>query len=341
MTASPLGLQRVLRDPGLIASLPGYDVVGLDGVVGPRAATRGFTAHRASVPGAVVSSGYRWRFRDAWDRVWWPQGIAVGNHGDQSLVLVSWYAQPHGRVPGGARISIVDVSDPARAPYRHVELVSPRQADQSVALDPVLAHAGGIAWSGDRLLVAATFDGIHEFRLSEIRHADRSTRGASDYVLPLFAEHAPLDRSAADRLRYSFLTVDSDAPDAPDRVTSGPNDLRLVAGEYTTRFDGRLARLDLRDDRSRVTETHVPGIRHMQGAATVGDTWFVSSSQGQLPGDLWVGPIGAMNDHEGELPPGPEALASWPERGQLWSVSEIPGRRWIFAMDTARLAGAH
>lgn len=338
MAASPLGLHRILGDPGLIASLPGYEVVGLAGVVGSRDASRTYRARRASVPGAAVSFGYRWRFRDAWDRVWWPQGIAVGTSDETPLALVSWYAQPRRDVPGGVRISIVDLSDPARAVYRHVRLVSPRHVDHGVALDPVLAHAGGIAWSGDRLLVAATFDGIREFRLSEIRHADRATRDAPEYVLPQFAYHAPLDRSADDRLRYSFLTIDTEEP---QQTGTDSGHLQLVVGEYSTGFDGRVARLELTDDRSHVTETHVPGIRHMQGAATAGDTWFVSSSQGERPGDLWVGRIGAMSVQAGELPPGPEALARWPARRQLWSVSEIPGKRWIFAMDTVRLAGAH
>ena len=35
--------------------------------------------------------------------------------------------------------------------------------------------------------------------------------------------------------------------------------------------------------------------------------------------------------------PGPEDIVYWPETDLLWSVSEHPGRRWVFAMNRSRL----
>ena len=37
------------------------------------------------------------------------------------------------------------------------------------------------------------------------------------------------------------------------------------------------------------------------------------------------------------LPPGPEDIAYWPDTDRLWSQSEHPGARWVFAVDRSRL----
>jgi hypothetical protein len=37
------------------------------------------------------------------------------------------------------------------------------------------------------------------------------------------------------------------------------------------------------------------------------------------------------------LPVGVEDLSYWPSEDRLWSLSEYPGRRFVFAMDRARL----
>ena len=34
---------------------------------------------------------------------------------------------------------------------------------------------------------------------------------------------------------------------------------------------------------------------------------------------------------------GPEDIAYWPQRDELWSVSEYPGARYVFAMNRAGL----
>ena len=40
------------------------------------------------------------------------------------------------------------------------------------------------------------------------------------------------------------------------------------------------------------------------------------------------------------LPPGPEDISYWPSRDQLWSLSEYPGRRYVYSMDRRRLGSA-
>jgi hypothetical protein len=36
---------------------------------------------------------------------------------------------------------------------------------------------------------------------------------------------------------------------------------------------------------------------------------------------------------------GPEDLSYWPSRDELWSLSEHPHRRWVFAMPVSSVVG--
>ena len=334
MDGFPTGLRASFTDHGVLQSAAlGRTRIGLAGLL----KVRGHRARRVAVPGAAVE-GFRWRLRDVWDTTWWPQGIAPGEHHGVPVVITSWFAQPKRGRKMGSRISVVDYSDPQRPRYHHVLLVAPRREHGGIALDPVVVHAGGIAVAGDRLFVAATFGGIREFRLGDIMRAP--SRGALRrpagpfgyrYVLPEFASYAPASaKKTPERMRYSFLSLDSAAP--------GDGEVRLVSGEYSTDDQRRLARLRLVDGRTEIDELHVPGIAQMQGAVVHEGRWLVSTSRGDKDnGDLWVGRPDGLSRLAGALPPGPEDLALWPEREQLWCVSEFPGKRWVFGLDLADL----
>jgi hypothetical protein len=262
---------------------------------------------------------------------------------------VSWYAQPRRGVSMGARVSVVDLRDPAHPRYHHVLLVSPRAGGDRVAFDPVAVHAGGLAWSGDRLFVAATFAGILEFRVSDILAvATRTSRSVSPFgyrhVLPLHARHRPIDPRAGGRMRYSFLSLETESDtgagtgtDSTGARDDGAETVRLVAGEYGPDDRLRLARLSIVPDGGVVDDTHTPGIAHMQGAALHDGSWFVSASRGdRANGDLWVGPTGSLVRHAGVLPPGPEDVTIRPGSDEPWSVSEYPGRRWLYSITEYR-----
>ena len=82
------------------------------------------------------------------------------------------------------------------------------------------------------------------------------------------------------------------------------------------------------------SELHDGQPDRMQGATLVGETWVVTASAGEgRPGDLWVGRPGELHRHRGVLPTGPEDVAHWPQRRQVWSLTEWPGRRWVFGID--------
>jgi hypothetical protein len=261
--------------------------------------SRGHRARRVIAPGSLVVSAFRWSGFDRWTQRWWPQGVAVGEFDGVPLAIVSWFSKVRHRSDLGARITVVDLS---RLRYHHVRLVESRDSA------PVSVHAGGIVWSCDRLLVAATLGGVREFRMSGIQRRGRR------FVLPQVAQHKP-----AEKFRFSFVAEGSDG---------------LVAGEYTTRDDGRLAGFVIGDGVASVSELHIPAVPEMQGAVLIDGVWAVTSSRGdKRNGDLWVGKKGSLVKHEGALPPGPEDLAWWAERGQLWGATEHPGQRWVYAID--------
>ena len=245
-------------------------------------------------------SAFRWSGIDRWTQRWWPQGVAVGTRGGVPLAVVSWFSKPRRTRDLGARTTVVDLN---RLRYHHVSLV------EGLELSPISVHVGGIVWSGDRLLVAATLGGIREFRMSAIQR-----RGRGRFLLPQVAHLHP-----AEKFRYSFLSEGTDG---------------IVAGGYATTEDGRLAELTVTEGAVSVRDIHTPVIPTMQGAVRVSGEWAISSSRGERQnGDLWTGKQGALVKHEGALPPRPEDLAWWPERRQLWGASEHPGRRWVFAVD--------
>lgn len=187
---------------------------------------------------------------------------------------------------------------------------------------PVEVHAGGIAWDGDRLHVAATFGGLRVFDVRDILHAPAPLLGARA-VLPQ-REHWRPPRGG-ERARFSFVSVDRGAG-------------RMVAGEYLQDDPaGRLLEFALPGGTDELeVSIRSPSLLRMQGATVVDGTWFVTTSESaRRGGDLWVGEPGRLRRHPGVLAPGPEDLALEPGTATLWSVSEHPRRRWVYAIDAA------
>ena len=317
--------------------------VGLDGVL----ADLDRTGEAAQAPGDAAGTAFTWDAADRDDAAWWPQGVASLAAAGQVLV-VSWYAKRRGRLSPspGARISVVDRSDPDRPRYRHVLLVAPRPWPlHHVGAVPV--HAGGIAVRGNLLYVADTIAGVRVFRLGDVLRAPagalgrRLAAGTADggevLVLPQLQRlRVPL-LTGTGRLLFSFLSIGDVG-----------GQLSLVAGEYRRRGGSpRLVRYPLdpatglplagSGGRCAPVEVHEHQPPRMQGVAVDGATWYVTASTGEgNPGDLHVGAPGAFRRHRGVLPPGPEDL-DWSRPGrELWCVSEWPGHRFVFSVDARR-----
>lgn len=305
------------------------------------------TATAARVPASAARWGFRWDDEDQRSRRWWPQGVTTsGDRGPteeydgRRVVCASWYATTADGVNQGSRVSFVDVTERGRPRYRHVLLVVavPGEGAQSedAAMRPWRAHAGGIVWHGDHLHVAATSRGIATFRLDDVMQVPEGFLGHR-YVLPVRFTYDGFAADGHTRMRYSFLSLDRGGPEP-----------RLVAGEYardggTTRLvdfaiDPATTLLRTSEDGRALPLSSTPrGVERMQGAVVVGGTWFVATSAGRFwRGSLHVGRPGAFRRRRWVLPVGVEDLAYWPGRDELWSLSEYPRRRYVFAMDRAR-----
>ena len=340
------GVHLVRREENLdeIAALQGRygPAVGLGGVLDnlDRQATQ------AKVPGRAPVWGFAWDHQDGTSERWWPQGISTsadaspsGDVDGRRLLVTSWYSHGDGVENHGSRVTFVDL-DQLR--YRHV-LVVRAGTDEAGGprLEPLRIHAGGVVWCGPYLHLAGTRRGLFTCHVDDVMEVepDEDTFGYR-FVLPVrFAYDAHADDSV-EELRYSFLSL--------DRGVSPPE---LVAGEYgTSGMTTRLVRYPLdpetlhldRDEHGDSLPVSLDdgGVGHMQGAAVVGGRYYVTVSRGSRRlGHLYVGTPGAFTPYRWALPPGPEDISYWPSRDQLWSLSEHPGRRYVYAMERKRLGG--
>jgi hypothetical protein len=313
--------------------------VGIDGLLDDLSRT----ARVGSVPARAAVSGFRWCDEDYHDLHWFPQGIT--SSADQSereqtqgrrVLCTSWYSHHVGGRRKGSRVTFIDITDETRVRYQHVLLVqAAERSDDGEGVVPVPIHAGGLVWHGPYLHVAATARGIYSFRVDDIVrvHSPEQTYGYR-YVLPLrFTYDAHADEGV-ERLRYSFLSLDRSVR---------PH--QLVAGEYGARdmstrlvsfeVDPATSLLSLGDDERTIPLTmHDAALRSMQGATVVDDTYYVTTSAGRRGrGSLWAGRLGGFRRFARVLPVGPEDITYWPSTGRLWSLTEYPGARHVFAMN--------
>lgn len=352
-----LGLTRSARcaDPAE-AWATQLERVGLQGLLG----RLDREAEPYTVPALAAVEGIAWDAYDRRDPDWHPQGITTSGDatdppdaGGRQLIVTSWYGSQHRHRPGkGARLSFVDYTEPHRPRYRHVLLVEPfRDHEGNLDLRPVLVHAGGICWYGPFILVAGTERGIRVFDVADItavpaaRDRDRIGRGPDGrlsaagytFVLPQAFSYDAWSSPDVEGLRFSFLSL--------DRTGDGHH---LVAGEYGRRgASRRLSRyaldpttgllIDDGDGNSRPIELLTDQAERMQGAVCVDGRYVITASRGpRARGDLWTGLPGQLALHRGVLAIGPEDIAHWPARQQLWTLSEWPTRRWVYALDARR-----
>lgn len=319
------------------------------------------TARAVRVPAPAAVWGFRWDHDDMSSLRWWPQGITTSADsvtgtggsdtvGGRSVLMTSAYSHELDGFGKGARVTLVDLTDPSTIRYRHVLLVEPfLHDDGSVDVRPVSVHAGGIVWHGDYLHVAGTTRGFSSFRLDDIVRlptGDASRLRVRDdrvdgfgyrYFLPVRFTYDAHSGHGLEPMRYSFASL--------DRSTT-PHE--LVAGEYgRSDMTSRLVRYEIdpassllsaaADGRSLPLALEAGGVPGMQGATVVDGTWFVTTSQGRYRlGSVWVGRPGGLREHRWQLPVGPEDITYWPSRDQLWSLSEYPGARYVYAMPRER-----
>lgn len=311
--------------------------VGLAGVLDGLDRHAGATV----VPGVgPEATGFGWDREDSATRDWWPQGLTTaadsGHPGvaGRRIVVSAWYAKRPAAGAPATRISVIDL-DPEAAPrYAHVALVAPHRDQRSgrITHRPVPVHAGGLAWFGDRLLVADTRHGVRVFRLDDVVRTAPGRLPGFDLALPQSGVWRAGVEGDARPLRWSFLSLDRTEPGA----------VSLVAGEYVRGDGARLARWALDHGTGTPTRTAADEVlrtdlRSMQGAVRVQGTYVLSASQGAYRrGQLWTGTgERAWTRHRRALPVGPEDLAYDPVSDRLWTQTEYPGRRRVLALPLA------
>jgi hypothetical protein len=162
---------------------------------------------------------------------------------------------------------------------------------------------------------------------------DRVSSYGYRYLAPVRFTYDAQGPDDKQKLRYSFLSL--------DRAATPPE---LVVGEYGRgKQSRRLARFPLEpetmllhrdeDGRSWPLALDDGGEGHMQGAAVARGNYYVTVSRGPTtPGSVYVGQPGDFRRHRWAAPVGPEDIAYWPSTDMLWSVTEHPGNRWVYAM---------
>ena len=293
-------------------------------------------ARRTLAPGRAIRRALTWDAADRRDPDWWPQGITTSADASDTedvegrrLLVVSWYAK-HGQ---GARVTFLDL---ATRRYRHVLLVQPVVSGGGVEVRPLKVHAGGLAWHGPYLHVAGTARGVFTCRVDDLLRlpsADAVDALGYRYVLPVRFAYKAVTDDGLERLRYSFLSLDRGA-DPPE----------LVVGEYgNSSQTRRLARFPLDpetqflaagvDGRSVPLVVDDGGVVRTQGAAVARGRWYLTRSTGPwVPGSVYAGTPGAFRRYRWATPMGPEDISWWPSTDLLWSVTEHPRRRWVYAM---------
>lgn len=243
---------------------------------------------------------WTWDRADRRDPAWWPQGVALQPDGPH--VATTWYA-----TRGGVRVSLLDLT---RRRYRHVTLVVPTASGH----EPLHAHAGGLAWHGSRLYVAATRAGLWVCDTGDV------VRSADGYLLPVRHRLSPVAEEGEEPLRFSFVTL--------DEHTDPPS---LLVGEYgDPRQTRRMAQLPIEGGPARLVAHDVV---RAQGLVRAHGRLYLSASHGPWGlGSLWSGAPGDLRERRRALPMGPEDLAYDVRRDRIWTVTEHPRRRWIVAL---------
>lgn len=321
------------------------------------------SANRTATPRpanpAPYAAGFLWQSDDGGSTEWFPQGITTsadyhddGLYNGRKVILASWYDKGD----RGVRVSFVDMTNPNQPVYRHVLLVEPyggSAAPNFRALTGI--HAGGIFWYGDAtnnyLYIVDTHKGLRVFDLNHIwevtTNNDEGPIGKQAngtymahnyrYVVPQKFAYNAITIVPSLPVRFSFVSLDR---------TSTPDS--IIVGEYNELGDGtRLFRWGI--DATTRELRHTGGIAtatwaaqvdiiSMQGATSIGNKFYISRSKGEnTGGDMLTWVPGNNATIHSILPPGPEDVSYDHNTGRLWSLSEWPGSRQVYALNAAQI----
>ena len=310
-----------------------------------------------------------WDAGDAATEAWNPQGITStgdadddGALGDNRVILSGWQYTGDDRV-NDARVAFIDYRDPAQAKYRWAYLVAPNATGSNFAA--AKAHLGGMILYADKLLVTAVGDSTVAVRVFSLSHILQMTDSSAtigktssgwaaygyQYALPQIGYYtyaAGACTMANNTGTPCFSSISLDRSTSPDS---------LVAAEYFD--DGQGSRLFrypfgsdylLKSDSGgavSATEAYRSGVANAQGVLSYNGRWYVAHSSATNHGQLWRLTSGAIGAAATCTVDGgsthacwalhPEALSYWFSDGLVWSQTEWPNQRALFAVPLSSL----
>ncbi|MCB9638909.1 MAG: hypothetical protein H6727_08410 [Myxococcales bacterium] len=315
---------------------------------------------------SCLTRGYTWNSGDNGVAYWYPQGLAGsatatsnGQISGKRVLVASWYHKPEAdsstSTNKGVRVSFVDITNTATWPYRHALLVEPVMQGGKASYQPIPIHAGGLAWYKNWLYVPDTSRGLRVFDLDRILRVQTSDSNAVGYiasndqyhgfgykyVIPQVNLYTRCSGSCCARFSFAFLAASTQSPS-------------ILSGEYTNaNVRGRLHRWALDPNTGKLvtknrtavaTQILFPGVLKMQGAGISGQRIWISSSQSKAssptsPGSLYTGQIGgSISTYRYPYPP--EDMHYSSSQSLLWSQTENPNSRYIFAITPSKIGSA-
>ena len=304
-------------------------------------------------PGQVAGFGFD--PGDSADCTNYPQGItssrdAVGDADDgtydgHQLLLVSWYTEDGcDGATARSRITLIDWDASWPNTYRKVLLVAPTGTSAAPDFTDIPIHAGGVSWYGDRLYVADTDHGLRVFDLRRILATEPG--GDADQI-----GRQPDGTYRAHRYAYVLPQVGTvSAAGVPlvwSTISLDRSSASLVLTEYTcasgcSRYPNRPARA--------VRFPFAPGTTRFAASTTASQAlrlpWYQLNGVASHRGRWWFASSGTRSLYSWSPRAGPrrygwvggaESISYWAEPGPdpdlLWSLTEVPGRRTVFAVE--------
>ncbi|KAF8539209.1 hypothetical protein BDD12DRAFT_110108 [Trichophaea hybrida] len=314
--------------------------------------------------------GFRWAQQSPADEsntIWQPQGISTSYdtgfaggvvHGNSDVLIVSWNDERNKtgaatEAGKGVRVTFVRKGTADNMPenrgYIHALLVEPFVTDGKPDFKELQnVISGGIVWRGDWLFVTDDKLGVRVFDLTHIWKVKYSTGGSvgkqgNDYwggeypfvipqarvyntVLPkgtTFAPHsASLDRNSTPPC---IMIGESTSP--------GKNS---TFAKFQLDNDTNLFNPDSSNNTIVTAQwAWQTNIQNAKGLVFAKDHYFITSNDGDdVQGDLYQWQPGSWAaTYAKTFPPGVQGISYKPAGDELWVVGNIPGKRYIMALN--------
>jgi hypothetical protein len=277
-------------------------------------------------------------FDDMNTEKWVPQGISSsadaydkGDWNGKKAWVVSWHEKDDAMV----RVTFVDMDTKK---YRHVLLVIPTAEDDFSSFKKL--HAGGIVWYGDTLWVPDTGVGVRVFDLSNVfkvstgdkigKNGDKWTAAGYKYIIPQKGYY----KNAVETFHHSFCALDR--TDSPDTILFGEYQPKSEVDKGTPTRVGKWE-LDFEKRAlkgSAAKSVYCLGIERMQGAMTVNNKYYISSSNVDAQSNLYTWQPGKNKDKNAHFfPPHSEDISYNKHGNEFYVVTEGKGERFIVTYD--------